>query len=258
LYLDDQVGGSNPGGGDSAAGLRVLLSDVRVEDNGFRHDISDFDGVRVDEGGEGAMVARIHRSRFTGNAGDGFEIDETGDGDVEAVVQNSRFERNGTQPQNTADLEDGFDIDENDAGHLIARLIDVTANGNQDEGVDLDEEGTGDLRAWFTRVGASANTDSNITFTEDENNLLGGSITFVFQNVRANESVSDDGFKPEEYGDGDVTGTIINSSFNHNDDDGIQIEQSDAGGGLLRLLNVNFAGNGDDDVNPTGVIVTGQ
>jgi hypothetical protein len=255
VYIDDQVGGANPGGGDSDASLLVLITNSRVEDNGFRTDIFDFDGVRVDEGGQGTLLTVIVGSRFDGNAGDGVELDETGNGDADAYVRDSRFNDNGTQPQNTDDLEDGFDIDENDAGNLVARLVDVVADGNDDEGIDLDEEGTGDIAAWFTDVEARGNTDSNITFTEDEINEAGGSIGFIFRNVRADDSEDDDGFKPEEFGPGNLDGLVFSSSFSRNADDGIQAEQSGAGTGVLRLFDVTAADNGDDAVNTDGVTV---
>lgn len=133
----------------------------------------------------------------------------------------------------------------------------MTANGNQDEGIDLDEEGKGDLKAWFTRVVAEGNLDSNITFTEDEVNLQGGNILFVFHDVQADGSKDDDGFKPEEFGAGNLNGLIVSSSFSENDDDGLQVEQNDAGSGILRLLRVTTAANGDDAVNASGVKVVG-
>jgi hypothetical protein len=255
LYLDDQAGGSNPGGGDSDASIVLLMTRSRIANNGFRPDVFDFDGVRVDEGGHGALIAVIVGSGFTGNAGDGIELDETGNGDVDAYVRSAHFDENGTQPQNPDDLEDGFDIDENDAGSIVARLVHVTANGNQDEGIDLDEEGSGDIGAWFTHVVARGNADSNITFTEDEIGLVGGDIGFVFTNVTADESEDDDGFKAEEFGAGNVSGLIVASSFSRNDDDGLQIEQNGAGTGNLRLVRVTTDDNGDDAVNTDGVTV---
>lgn len=250
LHVDDQTVGS-------PAGVRLELQDTRVLANGFRPGFEDFDGVRVDEGGDGGIELVAQRVTASDNAADGLELDERGPGHVLAHVRRSGFDGNGAQPQTDPadpDLEDGFDIDEADAGSIDARFVQVTANGNYDEGIDLDEEGTGDILLAMSRVDASTNRDENLKLTEDEDELAGGSIRFQLENVTAAGSL-DDGIQLEEFGPGDLEGRIVRSLVADNGDDGIDLEQADAGGGTVRLQAVTLTGNGGDEVNADGVQV---
>jgi hypothetical protein len=109
------------GGGPGACVPRRRVADHpgepdRAERLPGRGRVRDFDGVRVNEGGAGDLELEMHRVVVTGNAADGVELDEKGVGDVAARVQHTVFDDNGDQPQNPDDLEDGFDIDEADAG----------------------------------------------------------------------------------------------------------------------------------------------
>ena len=253
LHIDDQISPIDASGADSPANIELNVIRSRVEATGFRPDISDFDGIRVDEGGPGTLFNTIRHSVFTANAGDGIELDETGDGDVISSLAHSTFDFNGTQPQNQADVEDGFDIDENDAGSIHFRAEHVTANGNRDEGIDLDEEGTGGVYAWVDQVTTNAN-DNGFTITEDEINLLGGTVEVHFNNLDASFNEGD-GVKLEEFGDGNLSARIVNSTMNSNGDDGIAAEQQDAGSGLLRLQKTQLDNNGDDPIDDDNVTI---
>jgi hypothetical protein len=255
LHIDDQVDDINDTGSDSDAGVHLSMASSIVAGNGLRPDISDYDGVRVDEGGVGDLVVTVHKSSYWGNYGDGLEVDERGDGDVHADVRHSDFDDNGDQPQNPDDLEDGFDIDEGEAGSIYARLVHVTAKDNEDEGIDFDEEGTGDIRTTMNQVTATENKDENIQFTEDEEELAGGSIYARFNNVTANASRDGDGIKLEEFAAGDLTLQVVNSAVNYNADDGFQLEQGLPGDGSARLQRVAIEGNADDAINHDNVDV---
>ncbi len=254
LHIDDQTHGS-------AASIRLTLIDSRILNTGFAPGIDDRDGIRVDEGGDGGIIARIERSTITGNAADGIEFDETGDGDVRVVVRHSTFDANGTQPQLPSDLEDGFDIDEAGAGSIVADFLHVSTSRNLDGGIDLDEEGAGDIVVWLNKVIAIDNLDDNIKASEDADaegtpdpaDGLGG-ILFRLQNVTSTGS-SDNGIQLEEFGNGDVNGEIVRSVSSDNGDDGVNIDQQDAGGGTVRLQASRFEGNADQNVNIDGVAV---
>ncbi|MEQ9568611.1 MAG: hypothetical protein RLN75_00345 [Longimicrobiales bacterium] len=278
LWIDDQLA-------DSDASVTARLNDVHVLGNGFRPDVSDYDGVRVNEGGTGSLRIELNRVRAEDNAGDGVEVDETGAGDVWMWSRLSTYDDNGTQPQNPADLEDGLDADEAGPGSIIAYVQGGTISGNRDEGFDLDEEGTGDIRAVVVGVTLRGNGDENVSYTEDEELEAGGDIVHVFHNVTSEASEGGDGIKLEDFGPGDLKGTMSNMELNDNDDEGIQyeevgdgdlevrivdadiegnggggiqVEQLDAGGGVIRLRNVDFDGNGDgpeDDIKDEGVVV---
>jgi hypothetical protein len=277
LWVDDQEN-------DSPASLEVVVNRTAVIGNntaglGTELDYgevlaaADKDGIRVNEGGIGNLVLIVQNSLFEDNQADGLELDEVGEGDVRATVRHSSFLNNGAQlqfpvdvptgfPGDPADyepdLEDGFDIDEADAGSIHATLIDVFATGHMDEGIDLDELNAGSVFATFTRVTSIANQDDNVSVTESEevdDPGIGegeGDIVIDFRQVDASEQIPNgdgDGIKLEEFGNGIVDAQIVSSRVSNNDDDGIQIDEDGGDGGLLRLQSVLFEGNDDDDVN---------
>lgn len=61
--------------------------------------------------------------------------------------------------------------------------------------------------------------------------------------------------KLEEFGDGNLSARIVNSSMNSNGDDGIAAEQQDAGSGLLRLRKTQLDNNGDDPIDDDNVTI---
>jgi hypothetical protein len=254
LVVDDQAG-DDGAGADSNAGILLVIASSSVTGNGFRPGFSDFDGIRVDEGGAGDLYATIHGSIFTGNAGDGVELDELGRGSATADLRQSFFDDNGEQPQNPEDLEDGFDIDEADEGDVSVRIVHATASGNFDQGSDLDEEGPGGIRLVMSQVVASGNLEEGIKLTEDEETEAGGGIDVDFTNVAASNSQTDDGVQLEEFGPGDLSGRLVHSTFDGNDSDGIKVDQEGAGGGVLRRQSVQAVGNGDDPIDADGVEV---
>lgn len=254
LHVDDQAGAS-------AASIRFSMIHTRILDNGFAPGKDDRDGVRIDEGGPGGIVARIQHATVTGNAADGVEFDEQGDGDVRTVIVHTAFEDNGTQPQLPSDLEDGFDIDEADDGSIDLVVRQSSASRNEDGGFDLDEEGPGDIVAVMTQVTAADNLQENIKLsedveveeTEDPDDGSGG-IYVRFAGVRSFGS-GDNGIQLEEFGNGDVNGVLLHCVSSANGDDGLNVDQQDAGGGTLRLIASVFEDNADDDVNVDGVSV---
>jgi hypothetical protein len=254
LVVDDQV--SDDGiGADSDAGIVLVIASSTVLGNGFRAGFSDFDGVRIDEGGGGGLEATIHDSRFADNAGDGLELDERGDGNATADVWHSVFDANGEQPQDPDDLEDGLDVDEANDGDVDARIVGSTANGNFDQGFDLSEDGAGSILLWMTLVDASGNGVEGIKLIEDEEDAGGGGIDARLQNVTASESQTDDGVQVEEFGPGDLAAHLVYSTLRDNAADGVHVAEDGEGQGVLHLQAVAAAGNGGDPVDATGVEV---
>jgi hypothetical protein len=254
LAVDDQVGDDGTGA-DSESGIHLDVDSSMIAGNGFRAGFSDFDGIRIDEGGNGDLRARVHDSRFVENAGDGLELDERGPGSAVADVGRTAFDRNGRQPQNPEDLEDGFDIDEADEGDIVVSIVHSTASGNFDEGVDLGEEGPGNIRFEATRLVASGNVDEGIKVSEDAETEAGGDIDVELQNVTASNSQEDDGMHFEEFGPGDLEARVLETTIRDNAAYGINVDQTTPGEGKLGLEKVTFGGNGDDDVDATEVEV---
>ncbi|HJK96068.1 MAG TPA: hypothetical protein RMF84_02545 [Polyangiaceae bacterium LLY-WYZ-14_1] len=273
LWIEDQANAA--GDINSDASIYLALEKVTVTGTGFATDAdggcpgaseddgcgwADFDGIRINEGGDGGITMRFSNVRMNGNAGDGIEFDEKGPGDVAGTVINATFNENGSQPQFPEDLEDGFDIDEAGDGGIDISLLGVNINENIDEGLDLDEEGEGDIAVELLLVRANGNADDNIKLSEDADledaDLTDaedtGGIEVNFVRVTANGAVDGDGINLEEFGGGTITGSIASSRINGNADDGLQAEQVAAPGdadGVIDLIRTVINGNGDDDLN---------
>lgn len=266
LWVDDQVN-------DSPASVSVRIVDCVVSGNntaGIGEDLdydtilalADKDGVRVNEGGLGDLRLFVQNSVFFENQADAVELDETGDGDVFSKVLNSTFDDNGDQLQfpdevppgfpgdpddYEKDLEDGFDIDENDEGSVFAQFVNVTANGNEDEGIDLDETFNGSIEMIGNDIVANDNFGAGIQLTESEEQPdTDGDIVLNLRNVTANDSRDSRGIRLEEFQAGDVLGQIVGATFDGNDSDGFRIECIDDGTIDFRFVNASFTNNGGD------------
>ena len=182
----------------------------------------DFDGLRVDQGGDGDLIADLDRSTFDGNLADGVELDEKGEGSVDATVDRSTFNDNGDTKaidctvaefcggdlgEEIEDLDDGFDIDEEDAGDLIVSVSRSQVNDNRDEGMDMDEAGEGSIVGTVTKTEASRN--------------------------------GDEGYKASEAGPGDNTADISKSRFEDAGNDQIEVESEDGDGSGTVTVNVS-------------------
>jgi len=268
LWVDDQVH-------DSPAGVTVRILRSQVSGNnlaGLGEDLdydqiltlADKDGVRVNEGGPGDLRLFIQDSDFFENQADGVELDETGTGDVISQVLNSHFDDNGDQlqfpdevpagfPDDPADyekdLEDGFDIDENDEGGVQALFQNVSANGNEDEGIDLDETFDGSIEMSGNNIVANDNFGSGIQLTESEDEPgTTGDLILNLSNVTANDSRDSRGIRLEEFQAGDVLGRIVGAELDGNDSDGLRIEEYESGAIDFRITDASFTNNGGDGV----------
>jgi hypothetical protein len=128
------------------------------------------------------------------------------DAAIEVVVTDSRFLRNGFSVSD----RDGLRVNEGGVGDLSITLTNVHAEDNAADGVEVDERGTGDVHL-------------NVSGT-----------TFV-RNGKFDPEDLDDGFDVDEYDDGSILGTIVNSTASHNFEEGFDINENNAGD-----LRVNF------------------
>jgi hypothetical protein len=295
-YNTDDVihpGCEDPYGVDTGVTIVVDIKNTRVDGNGaldpaFDTSIAtgcpqDFDGVRVDQGGDGDIEARVRNSHFDDNLADGMELDETGVGSVYANVKNTTFDGNGeTVPPSDrpdlTDLDDGFDIDEADDGDIVAKIKNTSLSNNFDEGLDLDEAGEGDVEVDVKNTVADGNRDEGLKADEED----GGDLVFKVKNTSASFSQDDDGVSLGETGEGDLEADIKNSNFDGSDGDGLNIGSEDAGtldvtvknttatdnggrgidaeqagddsGSTLDVKNANLSGNDDDPIRIRGEI----
>jgi hypothetical protein len=236
----------------SEASIELDLDRVTLTDNGVYAlegaPLDDQDPLRVDEAGDGDIVATFTRVISEDNRYDGIELDEQGDGGVFAWVVNSSFERNG---DGSTDLEDAFDIDEAGDGSIWLEMKNVVMADCEDEGLDLDEEGDGDVVLTLANVTASGCADENVKVTEEN----GGDLVATFSSVEISDG-DGDGLQLEELDAGDFDARFSGCQVTDNGDDGLVLDQLGTGTGTARVTGTKFRGNADDDINPDGVDVT--
>lgn len=246
LHVDDNDSEFDDGETGSSVGIYLSMSFSNFVGNGTG--AIDFDGVRVDERGEGSIEAVLFHTHIDGNGGDGMELDEAGEGDVSASLFHVSLNNNGFY--NEEDLDDGFDIDEAGEGDVNVSLFAVQANGNMDEGLDFDEEGDGNVIAKLRRVVARNNSDEAFKIDEEG----GGDIRVALKRVKIVNS-GDDGIQFTELGEGRIDASMVGVRVVNNAKYGIKIEQwveedeetPQELAGTLTLRNSTLASNGKGD-----------
>jgi hypothetical protein len=258
VFIDDLAPVVGPGAGaNSAAGVLLDVQGSTIQGNGFRVDVTDRDGIRVDEGGLGDIDVRLVGSLVLNNAGDGIQLAESGLGAVRVNIQGSQIDGNGRQPQNTDDPEDGLDVTEDGPGEVRIRVLESFVRNNYARGLGLEEEGSGGVSVTLETVTVTGNDEENITLTEDKDakeTLIegSGSLTVSFIQVTATGAGAD-GIFMEEYGAGDLTGQVVDSSVRSNAGIGISATQAGLGEGQLQLVRVVFSGNTGGNLFTSGV-----
>jgi len=225
----------------------------------------DFDGLRVDQGGAGDLRADLDRSTFDGNLADGVELDEKGDGSVDAAVDRSSFSVNGDTVairctvedlcgddfgELIEDLDDGFDIDEEDAGDLTVVVSRSEVNDNRDEGMDMDEAGEGSIAGTVTKTEASRNGDEGYKASEaDAGNNTADISKSTFEDA-GNDQIE------VESEDGDGSGTVAvdvsKTTSTGADGSGVKAVEDDGGAVLVTVDKSTLADNGEWGVEAEG------
>ena len=85
--------GEQPDPDGSAATVEVSVVNCRFIHNG--HSVSDRDGLRVNEGGDGDLIISVKHTLAEENGADGIEVDERGAGDVRVDMLETRLIANG-------------------------------------------------------------------------------------------------------------------------------------------------------------------
>ena len=111
--------GVQPDPDGSAATVDVSVINCRFIHNGYS--VSDRDGLRVNEGGDGDLIITVKYTLAEENGADGIEVDERGAGDVQVEMLATRLIANG--PFDQTDLDDGFDIDEYNDGGIFGTVV---------------------------------------------------------------------------------------------------------------------------------------
>ncbi len=275
VLVDDQVNPETPDTdpptppdpAGSAASLDVKVLASQFAENGFGG--FDRDGLRVDEGADGNLSFSVALSSFEHNGADGIELDERGPGNAVFDVTGVTLSRNGdfdTTPP--IDKDDGMDVDESLDGDLIGRIAASVSNDNFEEGWDLNENNAGDFKVDMTLVEASRNVQEGIDFEEDDDFAGGGSLFTVVTGIKTdgNQAGGDGGLKIREKGVGDLNATVRSAQANGNQTAGISIRE-DAVGNLTanidRSRSDGNTGHGTDldensDGNLTAAVTRGS
>ena len=260
VLVNDQVhpeteDGVQPIADGSSASLYVEVTGSSFLGNGYS--VSDRDGLRVNEGGEGSLTFVTRLSRSEDNAADGIELDERGAGDVTIDVTGLTLARNGKF--DPLDFDDGFDIDEYDAGSLLGKVSATSSIDNYEEGFDFNENNAGDFNVNMSLVNASGNAEEGIDYEEDDDFAGGGDLITTMSGIVADRNGGDGGLKIREKGAGLLTANVTDVQANSNLVSGISIRE-DADGTLTaniaksRTL-TNAAHGIDFDENSTGDLV---
>ena len=247
VHIDDNSDEFDEGSAGSDIGIDLTIRNSIFIGNGTG--AIDFDGVRVDERGEGDINAMIINTHIDGNGGDGIELDEAGFGNVDATMIRVTLNNNGFY--NEEDLDDGFDIDEAGGGDIEVSLFHVQANNNRDEGLDFDEAGDGDILLKARHVDASNNDDEGLKLDEED----AGSISAKMSSVDVLMN-GDDGVQFTELGEGLITARLHRVTATDNSKYGIKMEQwveedeaevAEAAGSIItRKVNTMSNGSGDE------------
>ena len=246
VLVNDQEDDSTPEGAQpdpdgSAASVEILVVGCRFVGNGYS--VSDRDGLRVNEGGDGDLSITVRFSQAENNGADGIEVDERGPGDIRVDMLGAALTGNGKF--DPADLDDGFDIDEWDAGSILGKVVFSAANDNFEEGFDFNENNDGDLRVDMQLVEAKGNGEEGIDFEEDDDFGNNGDLVTVMTNVVTvgNGDGANGGLKIREKETGNLDVTLTNIFSADNFGSGIFVRESSGGNAVVRIENARSSRN---------------
>jgi hypothetical protein len=142
------------------------------------------------------------------------------------------------RPFDTNDLDDGFDIDEWDAGSIVGTVVLSLANNNHEEGFDFNENNDGDLRVTMQLVEANGNGEEGIDLEEDDDFGDSGDLVAVMNTVAGGH-----GIELLESGAGDLMASVSKSNSSGNEGFGVFGDETGAGAGTVTLAGVTFVGS---------------
>ena len=222
------------------------MINCRFIHNGYS--VSDRDGLRVNEGGDGDLIITVKYTLAEENGADGIEVDERGAGDVRVDMLGTRLIGNG--PFDPADLDDGFDIDEYNDGSIFGTIVLSLANHNREEGFDFNENNAGDLKIDMQLVSAIGNGEEGIDLEEDDDFGGGGDLVTVMSNIVTigNGTGADGALKIREKEAGNLDVTLTNILSVNNFGSGIFARESQTGNSVVTIKTALVSGNKISDL----------
>ena len=233
VLVNDQEDSSAPEGQQpdpdgSAASVDVAVVNSRFIGNGFS--VTDRDGLRVNEGGDGDLIITVKHTVASDNGADGIEVDERGNGDVRVDMFVTELVGNGSL--DPGDFDDGFDIDEYNDGSVVGTVTSTVASNNFEQGLDFNENNAGDMRVDLSHVEATGNAEEGVEYEEDDDFAGGGDIVTTMTDMVTNGNGANDGdagLKIREKGDGSVVAVISGAVSSDNAVGGILVREDAAG-----------------------------
>ena len=154
---------------------------------------------------------------------------------INLVAINTRFIGNGY----TVSDRDGLRVNEGGVGDITVTFRGVIAESNAADGIELDERAAGNV---------------NIDVSD----------TKLIKNGPFDPNDLDDGFDIDEWDDGSITGTVVNSIAHQNYEEGFDFNENNAGNLAVNFTEVTASSNGeegidleeDDDVAGGGNLIT--
>ena len=238
------------GAGGTAFRTNTVGADLTIRELTIRDAAGQGVHVEVDPNATGTVAVSLSVVNIIDNTGHGVLVndqldpstqddvqpDERGsNASVAVIVVGSTFIGNGFSVSD----RDGLRVNEGGAGNLTLVLERTRAEGNAADGVEIDERGAGNV-------------------------IIDVSTTHFTRNGVFDPADLDDGFDIDEYNDGDITGTIVSSSANHNFEEGFDINENNNGDLRVNFADVMANENGeegidleeDDDFGNSGNLVT--
>jgi hypothetical protein len=258
-------------GQGAPAGVEVQTSAVEIVDVGYG--TVDAAGLRVNERGAGDIRFTALSSRFAGAGSDGVALDEGQDGDVIARVTASVFERNGgychpdmlvsylpeetggtfakgdmaevSLPGTVTDSPDDRCFDRAIGLHDDGSVANYEFTIHTQDGFDVSEAGNGSVRIVVDRSGVLSNLDRGLTVTEHD----AGHVDLVLYGSVGRDNTGA-AFRSTEAGPGDVTGGLISVIADGNGGAGAIFEEHDDGDLRVSVKDTRTQYNDD---NKTGL-----
>jgi hypothetical protein len=127
-------------------------------------------------------------------------------------------------------------------------VVTPALNNNFEEGWDVNENDAGNFEVDMTRVDSSSNGEEGIDFEEDDDFAGGGALITTLVDIKAdrNAAEGDGGLKIREKGAGNLAATVLGAKANANKTDGINIRE-DSSGTLVATVDRSTTNGNDGD-----------
>ena len=193
-------------------------------------------------------------SSASDNYEEGWDLNENDAGDFRVDMRFVDASRN---------AEEGIDFEEDDdfagGGDLVTELVGIRTDGNgagDDAGLKIREKGVGDLNASVEGVHSNDNLSGGISVREDSVGSLTARIERSTTNGNVGHGIDFDENRASSTVVGDLVAVVEDATSTGNGGAGVRADQQPPGVGTLTLTEVTLLPNGGGDVTGSNVTVT--